>query len=185
MMLTRPSILRLTFVLLHSARIVEAAVRADELSPRPDITAELTERSMAAKHARYIEGFLSLPRHHITRVETHADDMFFRALLHVHEPGTRFMLDCPRRGFAGGCMLLSPYVYQQADAEGKITSEKVIMTLFAKKHRFVEPVALVHLPQGDQMDVWEWVKQVAEHSKQDLEAHQPHGLFIFPELPDF
>lgn len=143
--------------------MLEASMPADEPFTPPDTGAEMGDLSMAVQHARHIEGLLALPRHYIAHVDTSPDDLLCRALVHVHQPDTRYMLDCPRRDFAVGCILLTPYVREEVDAEGRRKSENVTMTLFARRHSVIEPVALVHLPEGDQMG---------------------HGLFIFPELPD-
>ncbi|CBQ70097.1 conserved hypothetical Ustilaginaceae-specific protein [Sporisorium reilianum SRZ2] len=171
--------------LLSVATMIGASVPVEEPYIPPDIMEHLAEISRAIQHTRHVEGYLSLPAHYLAHIDKPADDLFFRALLHVHEPDTRFMLDCPRRDFRGGCFLLSPYVYEQVDAQGKRTSEKVIMSLFAHRNMEIKPVALLRLPPNDQLEVWEWVKQMATHSKQSLEAHSEHGLFNFHQLPDF
>ena len=66
--------------------------------------------------------------------------------------------------------------------------EKVLMMIHSKRGHTVEPVGVLHLKEGDELGVWDWVKERARESRESresLERKWGPERFVFPYIPEY
>lgn len=175
------AILLLTFLGLVSMTI--AVNPADGPAAEPDLAGSLPASRLAYEHARKLEQLLSLPPNHFTRVEPADDDLDLRALVHMDEPSSRYVVGCrdPRR--RQECMLISPYQLVRVYPGGAEEVKRVLMMLKAENGEAIRPAGIVHLQGTDEVDLWNRVVSLAQETKQSLVSQYGRRRFLFPSVP--
>ena len=156
----------------------------NQFADEPDLASSMSASSYAHEHARNVKHLLSLPPDYVTRVEPVDDDIAMRALLHMNDPASRYFLGCTDPHHRD-CLVISPYVLERHHFGGQRERQRVLMMLTADEQRTVRPAGLLHLTEDDKVGVWDWVKELAQETKESLARKYPEGNFRFPGLDDF
>lgn len=156
----------------------------NHFADEPDLASSMSASSYAHEHARNVKHLLSLPPGYIIRVEPVDDDIAMRALLHMNDPASRYFLGCTDPDHHDR-LVISPYILERHHFGGEQERQRVLMMLTADEQRTVRPAGLLHLTKDDKVGVWDWIKELAQETKESLARKYPEGNFRFPELGDF